>query len=137
VVEVPVLSEPPEPVPEVREVNLGPSGSRLWWDLTASAAPDPLRRVLLLEACRIADRLDTLDRQLHGEAWLRFRHDESGAKVTVYVDRVLSEAREQATTLKGIVVELLKSAGKSAPAKGGGKLASVSALLDAKRPSAG
>jgi hypothetical protein len=94
--------------------------------------------VLLVEACRIADRLDTLDRQLHGHDWLRFRHDESGAEVTVFVDRVLAEAREQATALKGLVAELLKSAGKpAAPGKGGGKLASVTALLDAKRPSAG
>lgn len=130
VVEVPVLSDEPEPASEVREVNLGQSGSRLWRDVTAAGEFDPLRKLLLLEACRIADRLETLDRQLHGDAWLRFRHNESGAEVTVYVDRVLAEAREQASTLRGIVVELLKSVGK-APAnpKGGGKLASVTSLI--------
>lgn len=130
VVEVPTLPDEPERPTEVREVELGPSGARLWRELTKTAEPDPLRRVLLIEACRMADRLDVLDRQLHGEAWLRFRHDESGAEVTVYVDRVLAEAREQATALKGLVVELLKTAGKpAAQAKGGGKLASVTALI--------
>jgi hypothetical protein len=46
----------------------------------------------------------------------------------VIVDRALSEARQQATALKGIVAELSKSAAaKPAPAKGGGVLADIHA----------
>jgi hypothetical protein len=111
------------------------AGRGLWDSMTAAGPPSPLQAVLLVEACRIADRLDTLDRQLHGHDWLRFRHDESGTEVTVYVDRVLAEAREQATALKGIVVELAKSAGQakpSAPTKGGGVLADLAARRAAR-----
>lgn len=128
VVEVPVLPQVVEPV-EVREVALGETGARLWQELTAGGEPGPLQRVLLVEACRIADRLDSLDRQLHGHDWLRFRHDESGAEVTVHVDRVLAEAREQASTLRGIVADLVKALGSAKPEKpkGGGVLADLAA----------
>lgn len=82
----------------------------------------------------MVDRLDTLDRQLQGEAWLRFRHDESGAEVTVYVDRVLVEAREQATALRGIVAELSKAVQKPAESStGGGALADLTAKIAARR----
>ncbi len=112
------------------DLPFGDSGSRLWVAVTSVGELGPLQRPLLIEACRIADRLDTLDRQLRGEAWLRFRHDESGVEVTVHVDRVLAEAREQATALKGIVAELVKHVGKAPEkSKGGGKLASVLNLV--------
>jgi hypothetical protein len=130
-VEVPVLP-PAVDLVEVREVALGATGARLWQELTAGGEPDPLQRVLLVEACRIADRLDSLDRQLHGHDWLRFRHDETGTEVVVHVDRVLTEAREQATALKGIVVELVKSVGKAPKAKGGGVLADLASRRAAR-----
>jgi hypothetical protein len=133
VVEIPVLPPTAEPV-EVREVALGETGARLWQELTAGGEPGPLQRVLLMEACRIADRLDSLDRQLHGHDWLRFRHDESGAEVTVHVDRVLAEAREQATALRGIVADLMKTFGSAKPekSKGGGVLADLAARRAAR-----
>lgn len=115
--------------------QLGESGQFLWDALGADSALGPLQRQLLVEACRMADRLDTLDRQLHGQDWLRFRHDESGAEVTVYVDRVLAEAREQATALRGIVAELTKPAAKSdaeSAKKGGGVLADLVARRAAR-----
>jgi hypothetical protein len=86
--------------------RLGPRGAQLWLAVERESDLGAGQRVLLLEACRITDRLDNLDRQLRGEDWLRFRHDESGAEVTVYVDRALAEARGQAIALKGIVAEL-------------------------------
>lgn len=105
--------------------------------MTRSTVAGPLQLALLLEACRIADRLDTMDRQLlgKGEAWLRFRHHESGDEVTVYVDRVLAEAREQATALRGIVAELSKpSAQKPAESTtGGGGLADLFDEVAARR----
>jgi hypothetical protein len=132
-VEVPILPPPVDESAEVREVELGPTGARLWRELTAAGEPDPLQRVLLLEACRIADRLETLDRQLHGHDWLRFRHDESGAEVTVHVDRVLAEAREQATALRGIVADLAKTLAKAPKnPKGGGVLADLASRRAAR-----
>lgn len=75
----------------------------------------PAQSVLLEEACRIADRLDKLDTILRGDAdaWMRFRVDESGTEVTVTLDKVLAEARQQAVALKTIVTELRQSAGKA------------------------
>lgn len=112
--------------------GLGERGQEIWQQARKDVS-GALQVALLLEACRIADRLDTLDRQLHGEAWLGFRHDESGAEVTVYVDRVLAEAREQATALKGIVVELIRSAPKQIEPTGGGGLADLTAKIAARR----
>jgi hypothetical protein len=127
VVAIPVV----EPV-ESRVVGLGPTGQRLWQELTEAGEPDPLQRVMLVEACRIADRLDSLDRQLHGHDWLRFRHDETGVEVTVHVDRVLTEAREQATALRGIVADLAKTLAKTPKAKGGGVLADLASRRAAR-----
>lgn len=112
--------------------GLGERGQVIWQQARKDMA-GALQVTLLLEACRIADRLDVLDRQLHGHDWLRFRHDESGAEVTVYVDRVLAEAREQATALKGIVVELARSTPKQVEPTGGGGLADLTAKIAARR----
>jgi hypothetical protein len=120
--------------------GLHAGGQRLWQQVTAGSSLGPVAMTMLTEACRIVDRLDTLDRQLKGDAWLRFRHDESGTEVTVFVDRVLAEAREQATTLKGLLVELQRlMPSKSAPAKRvGGGVADITARIAARRsPSAG
>lgn len=115
-------------------MGLGTRGQELWSQMCSSVT-GPLQTALLLEACRIADRLDTLDRQLHGEAWLRFRHHDSGSEVTVYVDRVLAEAREQATTFRGLVVELLKGSAQKKPEEttGGGVLADLTARIAERR----
>lgn len=119
---LPVGVTPPE--------GLASRGSSLWRDVTTGASLGPLEATMLAEACRIADRLEQLDRQLRGEDWLRFHaRDDAGTQIDVYVDKVLSEAREQATAFKGIWSELKKTLGQSKPAKGGGKLASVTALV--------
>lgn len=116
--------------------GLGAHGRELWREMRAGMA-SPLHVLLLLEACRMADRLDTLDRQLQGGDWLRFRHHESGVEVTVYVDRVLVEAREQATALRGIVAELSKGAAqKPVESSGGGVLADLTAKIAARRAAA-
>ncbi|SDZ55277.1 hypothetical protein SAMN05216215_109715 [Saccharopolyspora shandongensis] len=124
---------------EPDRVTLGPSGQRLWAAMTDGGPLPAMQAVLLLEACRIADRLDKLDAQLRGEDWLRFDVDETGAEVTVIVDRVLSEARQQATALKQIVAELRQTAGggKAKPAatgKGAG-IADLTARIASRRSS--
>jgi hypothetical protein len=131
--------EDPQALPEIPPASLGGielgKGGRDLWKQVRPVITGALQVALLVEACRIVDRLDTLDRQLHGDAWLRFRHDESGAEVTVYVDRVLAEAREQQTTFRGIVVELQKvvSQQKLAESTGGGVLADLTARIAERR----
>jgi len=96
--------------------GFGPRGARLWRDTTADPALSlsPVELVLLEEACRLADRLDRLDDFLCGrqDAWLRFHaRNEDGSVVRVVVDRALSEARQQADTLRGIIADLSRKQG--------------------------
>lgn len=99
-------------------VALGTAGLNLWREMTKQGALPPMQAVLLLEACRITDRLEKLDRQLAGEDWLRFRVDDEGVEVTVIIDKALSEARQQATALKQIMAELRQaSAGVKSPGR--------------------
>lgn len=114
----------PEDVGDVtrdkQQVKLGDAGSALWQEMTSSGELPPMQRVLLLEACRIADRLDRLDLKLRGEEreWLTLDERDDGRPVFVIVDKALSEARQQATALKSIVAELRQaSAGTRAPGR--------------------
>jgi len=96
---------------------LGSRGRRLWREMTAAGELGPAQKVLLEEACRITDRLDRLDQVLRSredEAWLTF--SANGAEVRVVVDGVLAEARQQASALRGLVVELTKTAARRPPA---------------------
>lgn len=85
------------------------SGDRL--RAMVSDSTDPRTAVLLLEAARIADRLDQIDGIVTGKTeWIRLMHfrvnngDEQ--VVTVTLDGVLAEARQQAMTLRGILAQL-------------------------------
>jgi hypothetical protein len=88
---------------------LGARGLLLWQQMTDTAAVirfGAAHLVVLAEACRIADRLERLDRHLEGQDWLHCVADETGAEVRVVVDRLLAEARQQQVTLKLLVAEL-------------------------------
>ncbi|WP_162829949.1 hypothetical protein [Amycolatopsis palatopharyngis] len=85
--------------------------------MTKEGQLPPLQSRLLLEACRIADRLDRLDRQLYGGDWLTFDADNDSGQVTVVVDRVLAESRQQALAFKQIVAELRQSQTISRPGR--------------------
>ncbi|MFI2577709.1 hypothetical protein ACH5AJ_36550 [Streptomyces rochei] len=92
---------------------LGARGRRLWRQLADDGPPlKPTERVLAEEACRTADRLDTLDRILRGDedSWMRFRSmNEDGTVVAVQITNVLSEARQQQVALKALLAELRTS----------------------------
>lgn len=130
------------------DVTLGPRGQRLWDAVTAIGPLDPARVVLLEEACRIADRLDRLDAVLTGrsDAWMRLQASEDGSEVTVVVDKALSEARQQASTLNTIVGSLRPAvAGRPtsaqdkpalAPEGKGGSVVRLADRLAALRPPA-
>jgi hypothetical protein len=119
----PAAAEPSAPAEP--SAHLGPRGTRLWDEMdTEREAMSPPERVLLEEACRAADRLDKLDDFLtgRGDVWLRFRAaNEDGTVVRVVVDRALSEVRQQADTLRGIVADLTrKTSGQPAPSQSEG-----------------
>jgi hypothetical protein len=109
-----------------REAGLGPTGRALWEQVMAAEKLGPMQRVLLMEACRIADRLDKLETQLTDpeSEWLRVEPDYENptAPVEVVVDKALAESRQQATALKGLIAEI-RQASKvaSAEPKGDGK----------------
>lgn len=88
--------------------GLGGKGRRLWREMLELAQFNPAERVILEEACRIADRLDVLDKVLSGDAsgWMRLKVSQDGAEVTVTLDNALSEARQQANVLKQLVASL-------------------------------
>ena len=96
----------------------------------------PGKRELIEEACRLVDRLDRLDDMLRDhKAWLTFAANDSSVVVMVYVDKALSEARQQQVALKQILAELRQSAAVGTvrpPATGGSGLVSGVADLSAR-----
>lgn len=126
------VSEPHEPHGDGS--SLGVRGQRLLDEVSAGKELAPTTQVMLLEACRIVDRLDRLDEQLRGGDWLRFRRREDDLHVVMQVDRSLSEAREQATALRGLLTDIESSIAQlpDEPAAGG-VLADFAARLEAKR----
>lgn len=100
----PAAPQPPEPPEPTR-------GEALYERLCAGLGP--AQDALLVEACRIVDRLDRLDAALEDREgrWLTLQVAEDVTQVTVVVDRALAEARQQAGTLKQLVAEL-RQAGK-------------------------
>lgn len=99
-----------------RGVILNEVGRSLWESVTAEMKLGPLQKVLLVEACRLADRLDKLDGDLRGknDEWLRVHRAEDETEFVVIVDRALAEARQHATALKGLVAEL-RQVGRAKP----------------------
>lgn len=95
-----------QPAPD----SLSVRGTRLWTQITDDQLLDPVQLVILEEACRTADRLDELDRIIHGKGVLelmRFRVcDDEGSIVEVKFDNVLSEARQQQNVMKQLLVSL-------------------------------
>lgn len=102
--------------PQVR-TERGPRGQELWDGL--STGLPPAQRVLLDEACRIADRLDQLDHMLTDrDTWLSLITSEAG-DIRLVIDGLLSETRQQATAMRGLLAEVVKAAPKAQGRTGG------------------
>lgn len=99
--------------------GLGERGLSLW---EAMATGDVPRDALVLEAARLADRLDELDNIIQGKGVLnlmQFRLHMEGSEdgeynVEVKFQHVFSEARQQATAFAGILAKLQPADSKSA-----------------------
>lgn len=105
------------------------TGRRLWDELDGEQSTGQ-RRVLVLEACRIADRLAQLDRILSGDArdWLDLVEDKAAdGVVEVVITKPLAEARQQATALARLTAELRQGANAEKPATGGSILDQLAA----------
>lgn len=89
---------------------LGEAGSSLRQSLIRGREFDPAAEALLLEACRIADRLDKLDKLLRGEGheWITVETKFQGRDSTteIVIDEALAEARQQANAFRQIIVTL-------------------------------
>jgi hypothetical protein len=115
--------------------RFGPRGRELF-EAMADVDMGPAHRVLLAEACRLADRLDRFERVLSGGRWFFERRDED-ERVEIVIDNVLSEARQHASALKAIVTELeaRPRAGVAAPSSRSGRagVADLAARIQARR----
>lgn len=107
----------PPPAP----AGLRERGARLWAaTITEMPGMTVGDLVLLEEACRTADRLDRLDALLHGRdaMWVRLRQARAGEQVTLVVDQVLTESRQQQAALARMLQQLGRGR-RPAPARGG------------------
>ena len=101
--------------------GLGERGSALW---QAMATEDVPRNALVLEAARLADRLDELDNIIQGKGVLNLMQfrldfpegDDEPFVVEVKFQAPLAEARQQATALAGILTKLAPAEKKAAAA---------------------
>lgn len=120
-----------------REPWDGLTPAELWEALSPQLGA--AHRVMLAEACRMKDRLDRLDAIIDGnEEWLRISVDRGD--VVVAVDAALAEARQHATTLRGLLTDLVKALPKTPEkpnAAGGAGIASFAAAAVRKRATAG
>ncbi|MFW0120295.1 hypothetical protein ACN08Y_10315 [Rothia sp. P5764] len=102
--------------------GLGERGQALFEELSDGSAA---RDALALEAARLADRLDELDRIIHGDGVLNLMQfrldfpegDDEPFVVEVKFQNVLAEARQQALALNQIVQKLgVSESNQPAPA---------------------
>ncbi|HWJ09058.1 MAG TPA: hypothetical protein VNS46_06745 [Nocardioides sp.] len=114
-----VEPDPPEEAPDPTPAGLRSRGRALWSSLGVEVGT--LHGELALEACRMADRLDELDRIVAGKGVLqlmKFRLDpdwwdgdgNQHVHVKVGFQSVLAEARQQQATFKALLVELAELA---------------------------
>ena len=116
--------------------GLDAAGEALWALLGAELSLTGPQRVLALEACRTADRLERLDRLTQGDPseWAELVDRTGlGRHAVLVIDSALSEARQQQMALK----QLLAALGvKPAPAvkQGGGSTLDQLAARRAGKP---
>lgn len=96
--------------------GLSPRAAKFWDTVTAVHTVSAADQLILEEACRLKDRLDGLNDVILGKGVINLMHlriphalelDDTGTvQVTMTVDNVLSEARQQANVLKQLLTAL-------------------------------
>lgn len=107
-------------------VGLAARGKRMWTETLAECDPGAAHRVLLEEACRIADRLEALDRIIRG----------LGGDLASGVS-ILGESRQQSLALQRILTEVRQGARKNPlPQQGGSGVANLADKIAQRRKAA-
>lgn len=83
-------------IPKAAPAGLELAGIDLWIAVTDGRELDAASKVLLLNACRITDRLDQLDKEIDGRL---LSQNQRGDEV---INPLISEHRQQFNTLAGI-----------------------------------
>lgn len=91
---------PPRKKADAVPAGLGVAGTELWSSITKERTLDAASKVLLVNACRIADRLDDLDREIDGRL---ISFNQRGDEV---INPLISEHRQQYTTLANILSKM-------------------------------
>ena len=94
--------------------HLGARGLRLWKSIATGKNLSEIEMQNLLEACRIADRLEKLDELVRGDedAWLRIKESRiSDEVIEIYINDPMKEARMHAAALRQLIApfEAVKS----------------------------
>lgn len=109
----------------------------MWSALTEGREFDAAWSVLVVEACRIADRLDKLDELLRGDTdvWARIEDDYtgSGKVIKLVFDDALAEARQQANALRQIVTSLKLGVASAAKPEGRSVLDDLASRRSSRR----
>ncbi|KPG13735.1 hypothetical protein [Mycobacteroides immunogenum] len=92
--------------------GLGLAGAALWADVSAGRALTAANKILLLNACRIADNLDNLSAETPKNRVVSENH-----LGTECIHPTISEFRQQVTALQNILTKLGVA---DLPAEGGG-----------------
>lgn len=113
-------------------------GLRLWSALADEGLLAGPGVVLGEEACRLADRLEQLDRLLRQDvsAWAHLSELENhGYRAELVIDKAAAEARQTATTLAGLLRQLAPSpaAGAAKPTTTGGPASGADTLAARRR----
>lgn len=91
-----------EVAPDV-PVGLAERGAALWIAETKGRDRDTARETLLLEACRLADRLDAIDSALRGSVELLRIMWTDETEIVMRVDNVVVEGRQSSLALAKLV----------------------------------
>lgn len=117
-------------------LGLGAAGKKLWNEMNKLQDFGPAEKVTVEEMCRIKDRLDQLNDIIAGKGVLQLMHfrsmidaaEDDDRSVTMTVDGVLSESRQQANIFKQLHASLrIPDAEGKKPQQRGGARGSYSA----------
>lgn len=97
--------------------DLGVAGRRLYEALHSDADSYSVT-AMLIEACRVKDRLDKLDLLLRGdiETWVVLVHDLRTEDYELKINSAAAESRQQATVLRQLLSEIARQKEPAQPA---------------------